>query len=262
LCAWSGLSDKIDVIATDISGLDELLGGGIPKGHTVSVFGGPGAGKTTFAIQFLYNGATLHDEPGLYISLDEPPVFIKKYLSQFGWNLYELEEKNKLVFLDVSPFEHFSGIVKIGDGTGDGSVDWKRHFSVSSLNNAIKTVANKIEAKRIVVDPLSTLLFHYPDPEARRTAIMDLIRTLRGETDCTSLLVLDLRTAAIEREYQLEEYLTQGTILFQTMTQPETGLIRVMLIEKMRGVDHDTQPHPYRITKKGIQVLSKLKCIQ
>ncbi len=256
------MSDKIDLIETNVPGLDELLGGGIPKGHTISVFGGPGAGKTTFGIQFLYNGATLHDEPGLYVSLDEPPVYIKRYLSQFGWNLRDLESRNKLIFLDVSPFEHSSGIVKVGDGAGSGSADWKRHFSVSSLNQAIRTAINNIEAKRIVIDPLSTLLFHYPDPEARRTAIMDLIRTLRGETDSTSLLVLDLRTAALEREYQLEEYLTQGTILFQTMMQQQTGLIRVMLIEKMRGVDHDTQPHPYRITKKGIQVLSKLKCIQ
>jgi len=257
-----GLSAKTDLITTDVPGLDELLGGGIPRGHTVSVFGGPGAGKTTFAVQFLFNGATLHDEPGLYISLDEPPICIKRYLSQFGWNLDDVERRNKLAFLDVSPFEHFSGIVKIGNGAGGESMDWERRFSVSSLNNAIKTAVNKIGAKRIVIDPLSTLLFHYPDPEARRTAIMDLIRTLRGEIDCTSLLVLDLRTAALEREYQLEEYLTQGTILFQTMMQPETGLIRVMLIEKMRGVDHDTQPHPYRITKNGIQVLSKLKCIQ
>jgi len=256
------LSDKIDLVATDIPGLDELLGGGIPKGHAVSVFGGPGAGKTTFAVQFLYNGATLHDEPGLYISLDEPPVYIKKYLSQFGWNLDDLERRNKLVFLDVSPFEHFSGIVKVGNGAGSESVDWKRHFSVLSLNQAIRTAVNSIGARRVVIDPLSTLLFHYPDPEARRTAIMDLIRTLRGETDCTSLLVLDLRTAALNRGHQLEEYLTQGTILFQTIMQPETGLIRVMLIEKMRGVDHDTQPHPYRITPKGVQVLSKLKCIQ
>lgn len=256
------MTDKGDSVATGINGLDEVLGGGMPKGHTVSVFGGPGAGKTTFAIQFLYNGAKKYNEPGVYVSLDEPPNAIKNNMRPFGWDLEALEKTNKLVFLNASPFEQISSIVKIGNRTGVGWGDWKRDFSISSLSEAIKGAVSQVGAERIVIDPMSTLLFHYDKSIDRRMAVMDLIRILRSETNCTSILILDLHNSALHREYQPEEFLTQGTIIFQTIDHPENGLTRVMHIEKMRGVDHDTQRHPYKITKKGIQIFANEKYIQ
>jgi circadian clock protein KaiC len=81
-------------IPTGIAGVDKTLGEqGIPRGHTGPVAGGPGSGKTTFAIQFLYTGATEHGEPGLYITLDEDPEEIKKNMSNFRWDLDELERE-------------------------------------------------------------------------------------------------------------------------------------------------------------------------
>ena len=256
------MTNKWDSVATGINGLDEILGGGIPRGHTVSVFGGPGAGKTTFAIQFLYNGAKKYNEPGVYVSLDEPPDAIKNHMHPFGWDLEVLEKTNKLVFLNASPFEQVSNIVKIGNRTGVGWGDWKRDFSISSLSEAIKGAVSQVGAERIVIDPMSTLLFHCDKAVDRRMAVMDLIRTLRSKTNCTSILVLDLHNSALEREYQPEEFLTQGTIIFQTIDHPENGLTRIMHVEKMRGVAHDTQRHPYRITKKGIQIFANEKYIQ
>ncbi len=246
------MSKKIELTPTGISGLDELLGGGIPIRHTVSVFGGPGTGKTTLAMQFLCNGASKYDEPGIFISLDESPSDLKKHMSVYGWNMDELEKKKKLVILDVSPTKHIAQIIKM-------KTSKERLHSLLSIGNIIKGTAEKIGAKRVVVDPMSTLIFQYPELGERRLAIMDLLRTLKTETDCTSLITLDLRATALAREYQLEEYLTQGTILLQRVTHPQAGLSRVILIEKMRGIDHDTQPHPYTITKQGIQVFSKEK---
>jgi len=249
------LNNKSDFVATGTPGLDELLGGGIPRGHTVSVFGGPGSGKTTFALQFLYNGATKYDEPGLFVSLDESPSLIKRHVHPFGWNLDDLEKRKKFIILDASPLEYISSVAKIGVGPGVklGSL------SASSLTSAIKTGIDKIVAKRLVIDPMSMLLFQYPDVNERRKAVITLIRTLRKETGCTGLLIMDLRAVTLERKYQPEEYLTEGTILFQTIAQPEIGLTRVIHIEKMRDTDHDTQPHPYRITNQGIQVFPKEK---
>ena len=185
--------------------------------------------------------------------MDESPSVIKRHVRPFGWDLDNLEKRNKFIILDASPLEYISSVAKIGVGTGVKLGNVK----ASSLTGAMKAGIDKIGAKRLVIDPMSMLLFQYPDTNERRTAVMNLIRILRKETDCTSLLVLDLRTVALEREYQLEEYLTEGTILFQTIAQPEIGLTRVMHIEKMRDADHDTQPHPYRITKQGIQVFPK-----
>jgi KaiC/GvpD/RAD55 family RecA-like ATPase len=246
---------KIELTPTGIPGLDELLGGGLPKGRVISVFGGPGTGKTTFALQFLYSGATQCNEPGIYISLDEPPEDVKKNMSAFGWSLEEVEKKEKLLLLDASLFKRISRVMKIPK---DKQTTTEKGYSLLTLSNLIKGTVEKIDAKRIVIDPMSTFIFQYPDISERRLAVMDLLVSLRTQ-NCTSLIVMDLRTTALERKYQLEEYLTQGTILLQTVSQPETGLTRVILIEKMRGIEHDTQPRPYTITKQGIQVFAKEK---
>lgn len=246
------MSGKVELTPTGISGLDELLGGGIPKGHTVSVFGGPGTGKTTLAMQFLWSGAFKYDEPGIFISLDESPSDLRKHMSVYGWNIDELEKKKKLVILDVSPTKHIGEIIKM-------KTSKERMYSLLSIGNLVKGTAEKIGAKRVVVDPMSTLIFQYPEIGERRLAIMDLLRTLKTETSCTSLITLDLRATALEREYQVEEYLTQGTFILQRVAHPQAGLTRVILVEKMRGIDHDTQPHPYTINKQGIQVFSKEK---
>lgn len=246
------MSKRADLIPTGINGFDGLLGGGIPKGHIVSVFGGPGSGKTIFCMQFLYNGATQYNEPGIYVSLDESPSDIKRHMSVFGWDLEDLEKKKKLAILDMTPYKHLATIMKTETKTD-------RTRSLLNLGNVVKGTVERIGAERVVVDPMSTLVLQYPEIGERRLAIMDLLRTLKIETNCTSLMTLELRATALEREYQLEEYLTQGAIILQTATLQEIGLTRVIYIEKMRGIEHDTQPHPYTVTNRGIEVFSREK---
>ncbi len=244
-----------DFTLTGIPGLDDMLGGGIPRGHTVSVFGGPGAGKTTFSLQFLHNGAAMYNEPGIYISLDESICDIKRNVGAFGWDFEKLEKEQKMVFLDASFFKRISDVVKVPEDEKKN----EKGYSISSLRNLIEDTIQEMDAKRVVVDPMSTLIFQYPDLNERRLAVIDLLTTLRSRPDCTSLIIMDLRSSTLEREYQIEEFLTQGTIILQTMAQPESGLARVGLIEKMRGTEHDTQPHPYLITKQGVTIFPKEK---
>jgi len=57
--------------ATGIDGFDSITRGGLPRGRPTLVVGGPGSGKTLFGMEFLYNGATMYDEPGVFISFEE-----------------------------------------------------------------------------------------------------------------------------------------------------------------------------------------------
>lgn len=242
----------MDRVQTGIPGLDEMLRGGIPKGHTVSVFGGPGTGKTTFAMQFLCNGALKYNEPGIYVSLDEKPPDLRKDMSHYGWNLNAMEKEKKIMLLDISPFKSETSFLKLENAKQKG-------YSIVSLANLIIGTIEALGAKRIVIDPLSTLIIHFPEVHERRTAVMALLRTLRTRPDLTSLITMDMPTTTLEREYQVEEYLTQGTILLQTLIQHETGLNRIILIEKMRSTEHDNQPRPYTIGPCGVQVFHKEK---
>ncbi len=233
---------RVGYVRTGIRGVDEILGGlGIPRGYVTFMNGSPGSGKTTFAMQYLYNGATMFDEPGVYVSLDESPRYVINNMRPFGLNLEGLLEEEMILMLDLSPIRHRTNQIR-----------FNRELSLEKLVDEIKRGVSKIGAERIVIDPLTMLTIEYPDPSKRIFAVMDLLQAL-VDMECTTILNSELRTSSINREYQLEEYLAQGIILLRTVAKPG-GLIRVFQVEKMRGVKHDTQPHPYLIADKGVEV--------
>ena len=234
-------------VPTGIAGVDKILAAkGIPKGHTILVSGGPGSGKTTFAIQFLYAGVTQHNEPGVYVTLDEDPEDIKKNMSRYGWNLQKLEKEKKFMFINVSPVRvapsETVGLIEIG----------MKEFRLIKLLEAIRQGVKEVNAKRVVVDPVTSFMLQYPNEIERIYAMRDLMRDLR-KIGCTNLLISELRGTGWEREHQFEEYLTQGVILLRTFLK-NGKLVRVFQVEKMRGLAIDNQPRPYEISAEGVEV--------
>ncbi len=143
--------------ATGIQGFDDITGGGLPQGRTTLLLGGPGSGKTVFALQMLVNGAH-ENEPGILVTFQDSPQQVVENAASFGLNFAELE-KRKLVFLDarIRP-----NIVK--------SID----LYLRGMLAAIKVVANEIGAKRIVFDSLEALLSVLAGEAARRNEILRL----------------------------------------------------------------------------------------
>jgi len=237
-------------IPTGIKGLDDMLGGGLPSRRCILVCGGPGSGKTILSFQFLYNGVTEYNETGLYVALGESPTHLKEDLSSFGWDIERLEKDKKLVIVDASPLRTIPGQVKIGKVSIG-----KRDFKMLSLIEIIKTRTKEVEAKRIVIDSISSLVLQYPDEAERRNAILDLFEAVT-DLGTTSLITSELRATALQREVQAAEFLSHGVIVFHTFNE-RGRLIRAIQIEKMRGVSHDHQLRPYKIHKNGIEVFSK-----
>jgi len=212
--------------------------------------GGPGAGKTILATQFLVNGVRNYGERSAYVSLDESKQHYNSEMSKFGWDIASLEQERKFAFVDASPIRTIPGEVKIGKMTIG-----KKDFSLLSLIEGIKSGVKAINATRIVIDPIASLIFQFPDVVQRRNAVLDLVEAL-VETGGTCMLTTELRVPGLSRAMQLEEYLAHGVIVLQTV-QVGRSMVRSLQVEKMRDTAIDMQPRPYRITHSGIEVFPK-----
>ncbi|MEM2882015.1 MAG: ATPase domain-containing protein [Candidatus Bathyarchaeia archaeon] len=238
-------------LETGIRGLDELLGGGFPRGKTILVVGSPGSGKTTFAVQYLYRGALL-GEGGLYVSMDEPPENVKSDLSSFGWDLDGMEKSGRLIFVDATPLK------RSGEAEELEEEGYKvQEMTFQGLIRTIRKIVDEEGISRIAIDPITPLMLRYETPLERRRALLTFFENL-SRTKCTSIVTTELRTSIFRRSFQLEEFLSQGVILLHSIFHAG-NLVRAIQIEKMRGIAHDAQPRPYRIGKDGIEVFPRDK---
>lgn len=168
----------------------------------------------------------------------------------FGWDLEKLEKKQKFTLVDASPIRTIPGEVKLGQ-----LAIGKRDFSLISLIEIIRSHAEKNKAKRIVVDALTSLTVQYPYSYERRMAVLDLLQAL-ASLDSTNLLTTENRATTLNRKVSPEEFMCHGVIVFHVFREGGQ-LMRAVQIEKMRGMAHDQQIRPYRITNKGIVVYNK-----
>jgi KaiC/GvpD/RAD55 family RecA-like ATPase len=243
----------LSYVPSGVKGLDSMLQDrGLPKGQTVLVTGSPGAGKTIMTIQYLHHGAVEHGEPGIYVLLDETREILLRNMARLGFDLEDLERKGLFEVVDVSPVRYMAGqgserVLSFNVG--------RRNFDMTSFRRFLEERVVEIGAQRIVVDPLSVFMLRYPNHGDRAYAMIDLIQALTVSSS-TNLLVHELKGTGIEREYQLEEYVAQGVIVMRHSVV-RSEVVKTIQIEKMRGVAHDTQPRPYRISRGGIEIYPK-----
>src|SRR6202020_1133179 len=94
---------------TGIQGLDEITGGGLPRGRPTLVCGGAGSGKTLFALEFLVRGATQFKEPGVFVSFEESIPDLTENVGSLGFDLDRLVAEKKLWVDHVSIMRSMSG---------------------------------------------------------------------------------------------------------------------------------------------------------
>ncbi len=143
---------------TGIQGLDEITNGGLPRGRTTLIQGGPGCGKTILSLQMLANGARLQNEPGIFVAFEESTERILANAEAFGWDLPELQ-KRKLFFIDSLPDPD---LVQSGD------------FDLQGMLAALSEKAKEVRAKRIVFDALDVLLALLNDEASERREVYRL----------------------------------------------------------------------------------------
>jgi circadian clock protein KaiC len=239
---------------TGIQGLDKALNGGFPDGNLVLLSGGAGTGKSTLAMQYIVNGATLFGEKGLYISTEQSEEELQKAASQYGWNLIDLQNKNliKVVYFKVLGEDHF--IQRIQD------------------------VVAAFKPMRIVIDSLTTLTDSMMMSELQKDVGVSLIKIAdtvspvpRTEQIVTKIILYNLVNSLKEFESTVlmtselpeglqrlsadgvTEFVADGVMTLENIVVGSSAF-RTLRIRKMRYTDHEKGSVSYDIATQGIEI--------
>ena len=231
--------------------MNELISGGFPQNRVILVIGGPGAGKTIFASEFLYKGIAEYGENGVFISLDESKNHFFAEMAKFGWDFKKAEQEGKFGFLDATRLSRAAMLREKMMKEESSSLRGKE-LQIDRLVEDMHAMIKKVNAKRVVLDTLASLFYRFLDPIERRAASVDLIEAL---SDCgaTVLVTTELGQIGLERKISDEEFLVHGVIMMQTLFSGGITT-RGLQVEKMRGVNVNTNLVPYIIDKTGIEI--------
>jgi circadian clock protein KaiC len=243
------LSEKVH---TGVEGLDELIGGGFPRGRVILVLGGPGAGKTILSTQFLYQGISQFDENGIFVSLDEGKNHYYSEMLKFGWDFQKAEDEGKFIFIDATRLSRVAMLKEKMLKEETSSLRGKQ-LQIDRLVEELQEKIHEIDAKRVVLDTLASLFYRFTDPIERRTAGVDLIEAL-SDINVTTIVTTELsHIGSVERNLMDEEFLVHGVIMMQTLFSGGTTT-RALQVEKMRGSSVNPNLVPYTIDRNGIEI--------
>ena len=234
---------EVPRILTGITGIDDMLGGGIPEKGILLLCGGPGVGKTIFTLQYMM-AAVERGEPCVYITLEEPME--KKTLNAraFGWDIEKAEAADMIATLDIYMVPHSQGVVE--------QIDRKRGKIQFSIEHEIEAAVKRIGAKHIIIDPLTSILVHESRSGKKRHLIGQLFDSIR-RMNCTAIVTSEGLPKV--NEFYMEQFLSDGVVLLGK-DMLDFKLIKTLRIDKMRGIDFDDQPRRYVITNRGFQVFN------
>jgi circadian clock protein KaiC len=221
---------------TGIEGFDEITGGGLPRGRTTLLSGGPGSGKTIFALQFLVRGAGDSDEPGIFVAFEETVDRLVTNAQSFGWELAQLERKNKLCLIDAQPTPDL-----IQSGT----------FDLSGLLASLGAQIKAMGAKRIVFDALDIFLTLLPDAETKRQEVYRLHRWLL-DNGLTALITA--KAGGDEgNSFAFMQFMVDCAVTLNHRV--ELGVSqRNLRVQKLRGSGFDENESPFVIGQGGFDV--------
>jgi len=224
----------IQRVPTGIPKFDELIEGGFPNNSMILLVGYPGAGKTTFSAQFIYNGATKQRARGVYVCFAETKETFLRNMLRFGWDFERLEREGRVAILDLSVTRE-SGLQK-------------------NLDTIMETMAS-LNASRLVIDSFTAISMGLKDPIDIRVMVHLLYRFLK-KAGCISILIVDQPWGSSSLGEGISEFLADGIIHLETYFDKNEVFRRRLRILKMRGTNHTRRPHEYDITSEGFVILN------
>jgi len=228
-------------IPTGILGFDEITGGGLPRGRTTLLTGGPGSGKTIFAMQYLVHGARDCNEPGIFVAFEESPKRMLVNFESFNWKLEELHKK-KLFFLDAQPS---SDLIQSGS------------FDLGGMLAVLGAKAKEMGAQRIVLDAIDIVLALLPDDMARTREIYRLHEWLLN-SNLTALITSkaiggEMNSPAQQPFNYFMQFMVDCSVTLNHRVMLGVSQ-RNLRVQKYRGSTFDESEAPFVIGATGFDV--------
>jgi circadian clock protein KaiC len=223
---------------TGIPGLDEITGGGLPRGRPTLVCGSAGCGKTLLALEFLMRGAIEHGEPGVFMSFEESAEDLAANVRSLGFDLEQLARENKIL-VDYVHVER-SQIEEAGE------------YDLEGLFIRLGHAIDSIGAKRVVLDTIETLFGGLDNAGVLRSELRRLFGWLK-EKGVTAVITGERGEGTLTRQ-GLEEYVSDCVILLDHRVSEQLSTRRLRIV-KYRGSVHGTNEYPFLIDEDGISVL-------
>ena len=223
---------------TGIAGFDAITGGGLPAGRPTLLCGGPGCGKTIFAVEFLVHGVEQVGEPGVFVSFEETPSDLAKNVASLGYDLDRLRANKQIAVIHVRL--DASEIEEVGS------------YSLDGLFVRLEYAVQTVKAKRIVIDSLEVLFARLKDATTVRSELQRLFSWLK-DRNLTAIITAERGEPGLTRQ-GLEEYVSDCVVLLDQRVDAlvTTRLLRVV---KYRGSSHGTDEYPFLIDAGGLSVL-------
>jgi circadian clock protein KaiC len=228
----------IEKARTGIDGFDQITGGGLPAGRPTLVCGGPGCGKTLFAMQFLVAGATRFGEPGVFMSFEESSEELAKNVASLGFDLDDLMERG-LIAMDTVVVER-SEIEETGD------------YDLEGLFVRLELAIRSVGAKRVVLDTIESLFSGLSNQAILRAELRRLFRFLKEKG--VAVVITGERGEGQLTRQGLEEYVSDCVILLDHRVDEQISTRRLRVV-KYRGSAHGTNEYPFIIDEQGITVM-------
>jgi circadian clock protein KaiC len=237
------LATQLPRLATGIGGLDYVTGGGLPRGEVTLLAGAAGTGKSVLAAQFLANGIMHSSEPGVFVTLEESPEKIRRFITTFGWDVDAWERQRAWAFVDAS----------IGDVeeivVGDD-------FDLTGLVARIASTVADIGAKRVVIESVSHVLARLGDAPRVRAQLHRFITALDA-LDVTTVITAerDHHYNGIAR-FGVEEFVADNMVILRNSLEAERRR-RTIEVLKFRGAPHRSGEFPFAILpEEGVAVVA------
>src|ERR1700683_813672 len=223
---------------TGIQGLDEITGGGFPRGRPTLICGSAGAGKTLLAMEFLIPGATEFKEPGVFMAFEETAAELAQNVRSLGFDLEQLEKEKKLV-VDFVRIER-------------GEIDETGDYDLEGLFIRIGAAIDAVGAKRVVLDTIENLFSGLENQGILRAELRRLFRWLK-DRGVTAVITAERGDGTLTRQ-GLEEYVSDCVILLDHRVTDQVSTRRLRIV-KYRGTAHGTNEYPFLIDEDGFSVL-------